>query len=58
LILALVFCQSFSMRLLVEILVISALIYFGWDTPFKQWGDRATAVLQTHLHSERKAPSP
>jgi hypothetical protein len=46
------------MRLLIEILVIAALIYFAWDTPFKEWGNRATAVLQSHLHSERKAPSP
>jgi hypothetical protein len=44
------------MRLLIEILVIAVLIYFGWDTPFKEWGNRATTVLQTRLHSERKAP--
>ncbi len=46
------------MRLLIEILVIAALIYLGWDTPFSQWGDRATTTLQTLLHSKRQAPSP
>jgi hypothetical protein len=50
-------CESpFRMRLLIEVLVISVLIYCGWDTPFKEWGNRATAVLQTRLHSERKTP--
>jgi hypothetical protein len=45
------------MRLLAEILVISALIYFGWNTPFKQWGDRATAAIQKLLPSKRQTPS-
>jgi hypothetical protein len=46
------------MRLLIEIFVISALIYLGWDTPFKQWGDRATAAIQKLLPSKkRQTPS-
>ena len=46
------------MRLLVEVLVIGALIYFGWDTPFKQWGERATAAIQKVLPSKkRQTPS-
>lgn len=44
------------MRFLVEVLVVALLIYLGWNTPFKEWGNRATSVLQTHLHSERKVP--
>jgi len=33
------------MRLLIEILVVGALIYFGWERPFKQWADQARAAL-------------
>jgi hypothetical protein len=42
------------MRLLAEIVVISALIYFGWNTPFKQWSNRVTAEIQTLLQSKRQ----
>jgi len=42
------------MRLLVEVIVIGALIYFGWDTPFKQWGERATAAIQKVLPSKKR----
>jgi hypothetical protein len=46
------------MRLLVEILVVSMLIYLGWDTPFKQWGDRANTAIQKLLHQKRQTPPP
>jgi hypothetical protein len=29
------------MRTLAEIFVIGALIYFGWEKPFKDWADEA-----------------
>jgi hypothetical protein len=45
------------MRLLAEIVVISALIYFGWNTPFKQWSNRATTEIQKLLPSKRQTPS-
>jgi hypothetical protein len=44
------------MRLLVEILVIGALIYLGWDTPFKQWAERANTTIQTHLRPKQPSP--
>jgi hypothetical protein len=37
------------MRLLVEILVIAALIYFGWNTTFKERADRAKATITSVL---------
>jgi hypothetical protein len=45
------------MRLLVEIVVIGTLISFGWDTPLRDWSDRANTKVQTLLHSKREAPS-
>jgi hypothetical protein len=45
------------MRLLAEIVVISALIYFGWNTPFKQWSNRATTAIQKLLPAKRQAPT-
>jgi hypothetical protein len=33
------------MRLLLEILVVGALIYFGWDTPFKEQVDQVRAKV-------------
>jgi hypothetical protein len=45
------------MRLLVEIVIIGALIYLGWDTPFKEWSNRANTAIQTLLHSRRQTPS-
>jgi hypothetical protein len=40
------------MRLLIEILVVGALIYLGWERPFKQWADQARAAVR----SEQAAP--
>jgi hypothetical protein len=37
------------MRLLVEILIIAALIYFGWNTPFKERADQAKATITSTL---------
>jgi hypothetical protein len=45
------------MRLLVEIVVIGALISLGWNTPFKEWSNRANTKIQRLLHSKRETPS-
>jgi len=37
------------MRLLAEILIIAALIYVGWNTPFKQYADRAHRTITSTL---------
>jgi hypothetical protein len=37
------------MRLLVEISVIAAVIYFGWNTPFKEPVGRAKATITSVL---------
>ena len=37
------------MRLLVELLVIAALIFLGWTTPFKQYADRAKGTITSAL---------
>ena len=37
------------MRLVVELLVIAALIYFGWNTPFKDDVARAKATITSTL---------
>jgi hypothetical protein len=39
------------MRLLAELLVIAALIYFGWNTPFKDQVAQANRTITTKLHS-------
>ena len=43
---------SFSriMRLLVEIVIIGALLYFGWNKPFKEQVARASATIESKLH--------
>ena len=33
------------MRLLAEIFVVAVVIYFGWETPFKDWADDARSRL-------------
>ena len=38
------------MRLLAEILIIAALIYFGWNTPFKDRVAQASTTITTKLH--------
>jgi hypothetical protein len=37
------------MRLLVEILIIAAVIAFGWNKPFKEHVDRAKATITSTL---------
>ena len=45
-----IFCHSRKvMRLLVELLVIAALIFLGWTTPFKQYADRANRTITSAL---------
>jgi predicted negative regulator of RcsB-dependent stress response len=38
------------MRLLVEILIIAALIYIGWNKPFKEHVAQANTAITTKLH--------
>jgi len=38
------------MRLLVEILIIAALIYVGWNTPFNQYADQARTKITSALN--------
>jgi len=45
------------MRLLVEIVIISALISLGWNTPFKESGSRAVTVIQRFVHSQLRTSS-
>jgi hypothetical protein len=44
------------MRLLVEILIIVGLISLGWNTPFKEWGTRATTTIQTFMPKRPSGP--
>jgi hypothetical protein len=44
------------MRLLAEIIIAVALIYLGWDTPFKQWTNRASTAIQKLLPAKRQTP--
>jgi hypothetical protein len=39
------------MRLFIEILIIAAVIYFAWNTPFKDHADRAKARITSALDS-------
>ena len=38
------------MRLLAEILIIAALIFYGWTTPFKDHVAQANTTISTKLH--------
>jgi hypothetical protein len=38
------------MRLLVEIVIIAAVIFLGWNKPFKQHVDQAYATIESKLH--------
>ena len=47
------------MRLLLEIVVVAALIYFGWDTPFKEQVDQVRAKVtgkQTQVAPQQIVP--
>jgi hypothetical protein len=37
------------MRLLVEILIIAAVIYFGWNKPFKEYATKAKTTITTKI---------
>jgi hypothetical protein len=37
------------MRLLVEILIVAAVIYFGWNKPYKEYVARANKTITTKL---------
>jgi hypothetical protein len=39
------------MRLLVEIVIVAAVIAFGWNTPFKEWTDQAKTKITYALDS-------
>jgi hypothetical protein len=39
------------MRLLVEIVIIAAVIAFGWNKPFKDWADQAHHKITSTLDS-------
>jgi hypothetical protein len=38
-------------RLLVEIVIIAAVIFFGWNTPYKDWTDQAHKKITSTLDS-------
>jgi hypothetical protein len=38
-------------RLLVEIVIIVALIIFGWNKPFKDWADQANTTITSTFDS-------
>ena len=39
------------MRLLVEIVIIAAVIFLGWNTPFKDWTAQAYAKINSTFDS-------
>jgi hypothetical protein len=39
------------MRLMVEIVIIAAVIAFGWSKPFKAWADQAHVKITSTLDS-------
>jgi hypothetical protein len=41
----------FHMRLLVEIVIVAALIYLGWNTPFKDWAAQGGAMATSKIHA-------
>jgi hypothetical protein len=51
-----IFCHSRNvMRLLVELLIIAALIYYGWTTPFKDHVAEANRTITNQLHGLGKS---
>ena len=38
------------MRLLAEIVIIAAVIFLGWNKPFKEHVDQAYATIESKLH--------
>src|SRR5262245_6172127 len=43
------FCTLERMRLLVEVLIIAAVIYFGWNKPFKEYAFKAKTTITSKL---------
>jgi hypothetical protein len=39
------------MRLLVEIVIVAALIYLGWNRPFKDWAALGSAMATSKIHA-------
>jgi hypothetical protein len=39
------------MRLLLEIVIIAALIYLGWNRPFKEWAAEGGAMATSKIHA-------
>lgn len=39
------------MRLVIEIVIVAAVIAFGWNTPFKTWADQAHHKITSTLDS-------
>ena len=39
------------MRLLLEILIVAALIYLGWNRPFKEWAGQGRAMATSKIHA-------
>jgi hypothetical protein len=38
------------MRLLLEIVIVGALIYLGWNTPFKEWANQGGSMASSKIH--------
>jgi hypothetical protein len=38
-------------RLAVEIVIIAAVIFFGWNKPFKDWADQASTTITSTFDS-------
>ena len=41
---------SARMRLLLEIIIVSALIYLGWNRPFRDWAAQGGAMATSKIH--------
>jgi len=39
------------MRLLIEIVIVAALIYLGWNRPFKEWAAQGSAMATSRIHA-------
>jgi hypothetical protein len=38
------------MRLLAEIVIIAAVIFLGWNKPFKDWAAQTSTTIESKLH--------
>jgi hypothetical protein len=39
------------MRLLIEIVIVAALIYLGWNRPFKEWAAQGSAMATSRIRA-------